>query len=144
MLSNRYSPKWRRLSIQQVLFVLSIFWASPYSLFGIFVGILGCLTGGSVQKRGIALEFYGGATNVFLRYVCGVWVSAITFGHTILGKDPVTLDAVREHEWVHVRQYQRWGPLFGPAYLISSLLVWWQGKRAYRDNHFEREAYGDE
>jgi len=42
---------------------------------------------------------------------------------------------------VHVRQYERWGPLFGPAYLGCSLVLWLMGKRAYRDNPFEVEAY---
>ena len=137
-----FSPKWRN-RLEFFLFGLGVAWALPYSLLGLIVGSMGCLTGGGVQRRGVALEFYGGATNVFLHWICGTWVSAITFGHTILGRDPDTLDACREHEWVHVRQYQRWGPFFGPAYLLSSLLVWSQGKRAYRDNHFEREAYGD-
>lgn len=127
----------------RLLFALSVLWASPYSFFGILVGTVGCFTGGSMQRRGIALEFYGGAVKLFLRYCCGPWVSAITFGHTILGQSPELLEGCREHEWVHVRQYQRWGPFFGPAYLLSSLIVWCQGKRAYRDNHFEREAYGD-
>lgn len=108
------------------------------------VGFTGCMTGGKVQRKGCALEFYGGAVNKFLYYFCGPWVSAITFGHTILGQNPELLAACREHEWVHVRQYQRWGPFFGPAYILSSVIVWMQGKRAYRDNHFEREAYGDE
>ena len=97
-----------------------------------------------MQRKGCALEFYGGGVNWFLRNFCGQWVSAITFGHTILGRNPRLLAACREHEWVHVRQYQRWGPLFGPAYIFSSIIVWMQGKRAYRDNHFEREAYGDD
>ena len=140
---EHFWPKSHR-SPRRFLFLLGIAWAFPYSLFGLLVGTIGCLSGGSVQRRGIAIEFYGGATNLFLRYICGAWVSAITFGHTILGKDPATLDAVRDHEWVHVRQYERWGFLFGPAYLLSSLIVWSQGKRAYRDNHFEREAYGDD
>lgn len=129
--------------MKRLLFLLSILWASPYSCFGLAVGLIGCLTGGGVQRRGCALEFYGGATNKFLYYCCGPWVSAITFGHTILGQNPELLAECREHEWVHVRQYQRWGVLFGPAYLLSSLVAWLQGKNAYRDNHFEREAYGD-
>ena len=128
---------------KRLLFTLSILWASPYSCFGLIVGLLGCLTGGTMRRRGKALEFYGGGVSWFLRNFCGRWVSAITFGHTILGRSSELLDACRDHEWVHVRQYQRWGPLFGPAYLCSSLIVWLQGKRPYRDNHFEREAYGD-
>jgi hypothetical protein len=43
---------------------------------------------------------------------------------------------------VHVRQYERWGPLFVPAYLLSSLVELLRGRRPYRDNWFEREAYG--
>ena len=128
---------------KRILFALSVVWASPYSCFGLCVGVMGCLTGGQVHREGCALEFHGGAVNYFIKHVCGPWVSAITFGHTILGKNAEILAACREHEWVHVRQYQRWGPLFGPAYLLSSVIVWSQGKRAYRDNHFEREAYGD-
>lgn len=131
------------LTLRRLLFACSVAWAAPYTLFGMLVGFIGCLTGGKCQRRGCALEFYGGATNKFLYYCCGPWVSAITFGHTILGQNPELLAECREHEWVHVRQYQRWGILFGPAYLLSSLIVWMQGKRAYRDNHFEREAYGD-
>lgn len=123
---------------------LLIVWALPYSVLGVLVGIMGCLSGGSVQRRGNTLEFYGGATNWFLHNICGSWVSAITFGHTVLGRDPETLDRCRDHEWVHVRQYQRWGPFFGPAYLLSSLWMWWVGKDPYRDNPFEIEAYAEE
>jgi len=42
-----------------------------------------------------------------------------------------------------VQQYERWGPLFVPAYLGSSLLQWLRGQDPYRSNWFEREAFGD-
>ena len=42
---------------------------------------------------------------------------------------------------MHVRQYSRWGPLFGPAYLICSLVIWLRKGSPYRDNPFEVEAY---
>ena len=61
--------------------------------------------------------------------------------HTILGQTEAALDICREHEMVHVRQFERWGLLMGPAYLLASLYMWLLGKRAYRDNPFEREAY---
>ncbi|MHB8897189.1 MAG: hypothetical protein ACYC6Y_00430 [Thermoguttaceae bacterium] len=70
-------------------------------------------------------------------------VSAITFGHTILGRDQAALDRCREHEQVHVRQYERWGPFFLPAYLLCSLLLWLGGRDCYRENPFEREAYDE-
>jgi len=66
---------------------------------------------------------------------------AMTLGHTILGCTPATLDRARNHEQVHVRQYECWGPLFLPAYLIASLLAWSRGERPYRDNYFERQAF---
>jgi len=69
---------------------------------------------------------------------------AITLGHVILATDKATLSAAREHEHVHVRQYERWGPLFLPAYIISS---GWQillGRRIYRDNYFERQAFASD
>jgi hypothetical protein len=58
----------------------------------------------------------------------------------ILGVDRATLAAVRAHEQVHVRQYERWGVLFVPAYLASSAVQLLRGGRPYLDNRFEREA----
>ena len=40
-----------------------------------------------------------------------------------------------------MRQYERWGPFFLPAYLLSSLLQLLRGRHPYRENHFERQAY---
>lgn len=65
----------------------------------------------------------------------------MTLGHTVLGQTEAGLDLVRDHEQVHVRQYERWGPLFIPAYLLSSAWLWWTGKDPYRANPFEVEAY---
>lgn len=47
-----------------------------------------------------------------------------------------------EHELVHVRQYELWGPLFVPIYLIASLWAHGRGGNAYRDNRFEVAARG--
>ncbi|MDO8964417.1 MAG: hypothetical protein Q7W30_08015 [Coriobacteriia bacterium] len=47
------------------------------------------------------------------------------------------------HEHVHVRQYERWGPFFLPAYAISSLVQLARGGDPYRDNRFERQAYAE-
>ena len=49
----------------------------------------------------------------------------------------------RAHERVHVRQCERWGPLFVPAYLGVSLWLMARGRDAYRDNPFEVEAYAE-
>lgn len=69
-------------------------------------------------------------------------VMAMTLGHTILGQSSTGLEFVRDHEQVHVRQYERWGPAFLPAYLISSFYLWMRGRDMYRQNPFEVEAYG--
>ena len=54
------------------------------------------------------------------------------------------LSSLRAHEQVHVRQYERWGLFFVPAYLVSSLWQLLRGRHIYRDNCFEREAFGAE
>ena len=66
---------------------------------------------------------------------------AITLGHVILGRTAAALDIARDHEWVHVGQYERWGPFFLPAYAVASLWAWLRGRDPYRDNRFEREAF---
>jgi hypothetical protein len=65
----------------------------------------------------------------------------MTLGHVILAVDRSALNELRVHEHVHVRQYERWGPLFVPAYFLSSLLQLLRGRHPYRENHFERQAY---
>jgi hypothetical protein len=62
-------------------------------------------------------------------------------GHVVLGLNEAALDLAQPHELVHVRQYERWGPLFIPAYFGCWFALWLAGKDGYRDNPFEREAY---
>jgi hypothetical protein len=119
---------------------LSLLWASPWTLLGLLIGLVGLATGGRARWRGPVVEFYGGVVAWLLHRFPGTPV-AMTLGHTILGRTAAALDVAREHELVHVRQYERWGPLMVPAYLLCSLLLWLARKDAYRDNPFEREAY---
>ena len=58
----------------------------------------------------------------------------------LLAVDAREMHRWRAHERVHVAQYERWGPLFLPAYFASSLWQWLRGRRAYWDNRFEVEA----
>ncbi len=122
--------------------VVAMVWASPYTLLGLLVGTIGLCTRGRVRMRSNVVEFYGGGVKWLLqRFPGGQFPLAITLGHTILGQTDAALDISRDHELVHVRQYERWGPLMGPAYLGCSLVLWLMGRRAYHDNPFEREAY---
>ena len=66
---------------------------------------------------------------------------ACTLGHTVFGQTDAALDISHDHEMVHVRQFERWGPLMGPAYLGCSFVLWLTGRRPYRDNPFERRAF---
>jgi len=72
---------------------------------------------------------------------CPVQPFALTLGHVVLGRTAAALDVARSHELVHVRQYERWGPLFIPAYLLCSLVLFIRRRDPYRDNPFEKEAY---
>ncbi len=118
-------------------------WAIPNTVIGLLAGCLLLLTGGSVRRVHGVLEFHGGLLGAGARrWPDRLPFHAITFGHVILGTRPAVLAAVRRHEHVHVRQYERWGPLFLPAYLLASLWQLLHGRRAWRDNPFEREAFG--
>lgn len=128
--------------MRTVTAILAVLWASPWTLCGLLVGTLGLLAGGGVQRSGRVIEFYGGGAAKFLRVFPVIrGAAAVTFGHVVLACDRATAEATRAHEGVHVRQYERWGPLFVPAYLAVSAIAWLRGKHPYFDNPFEREAY---
>jgi len=95
-------------------------------------------------QRG-AMEFHGGFARWFLETRL-VRASAMTLGHVILGRDRRCLESCRDHEQAHVRQVERWGGLFLPAYVLASVWAWGRGRHYYLDNWFEvdaRRACGD-
>jgi hypothetical protein len=122
--------------------LLSYLWALPWTAVGLTAGVFGLLSGGGARRRGGTLEFHGGIVSWLLDHapLCA-GAAAMTWGHVILGQTADALDRSREHELVHVRQYERWGPLFIPAYLLCSAVIWVRGGDPYRDNPFERQAY---
>lgn len=122
--------------------IFRVLWVSPNTLLGLAIGVFGLCFGTKAQCRQGCIEFHGGLVNLILNNVPpGGSTAAMTLGHTILGQTPEDLDRCREHEQVHVRQYERWGPLFLPAYLGWSLALWLQKRDAYFENPFEVEAY---
>ena len=121
---------------------LLIAWTSPNSIIGLIFGVLALLSGGGVQVRRGCIEFHGGLVERALGLMLGKGgVAAMTLGHTILGQTPKMLLDARDHEHVHVHQYERWGPFFLPAYFGSSLILWMRGRDCYLENPFEVEAY---
>jgi hypothetical protein len=129
-------------AVSGVVFLAKVLWASPWSMLGMAIGAAALLTGGGVRRNGHVLEFWGGILPAFLKcFPLAVGSAAFPFGHVILGRSERYLDACRPHQLVHVRQYEHWGPLFVPTYLMCLLVQWCRGKRPYYDNPFEREAY---
>jgi hypothetical protein len=108
--------------------VLGYVWAAPNSL----VGLAGALTTGSrpVRCRGVLL--IEGSRRGLGRFLAWRGFTAITLGHVIVANRPLD-DHLLAHELAHVAQHERWGPLFYPAYLLTSLA-------GYRRNPFERAA----
>ena len=101
------------------------------------------LFGGRTRVRSGVLEARGGA----LRQLLQAWppfgggAAAMALGHVIIAMTEEDLARHREHELVHVRQCERWGPLFLPAYAASSAWAWFRGRDPYLENRFEREAF---
>jgi hypothetical protein len=99
--------------------------------------------GGNVGLKLGAVEVHGSLSEWLLKHLPFVeGAAAVTLGHVIVGCDQACLDQSRTHEQVHVKQYERWGPFFLPAYFTSSLVAKLRGKDPYLDNRFELEAYG--
>ena len=120
-------------------------WALPTTSVGLLF-VPAALVGGKMRWVDGVLELQGGVVRFFLEN-CTLLpggASAMTLGHVVLGRDQAALDRTRSHERVHVRQVERWGPLFLPAYVIASIVAAVQGHDAYRDNLFEREAFEDD
>jgi hypothetical protein len=129
-------PPWR---------VPALLWAGPGTLLGLALALLARVSGGRVRRREGVFEAHGGALKVVLWWLGGraSVVEAFTLGHVILARDAARLAEHRAHERTHVRQWERWGPLFLPAYAALSLWARARGRDAYRANRFEREAWGD-
>ncbi len=125
-----------------VIKLIVIVWTLPNTILGLVVGLAGLCSGGQVQIRRGCLEFHGGFVGWLICHTpLGDATQALTLGHTILGQTASSLETARDHEHVHVRQYEIWGPFFLFAYLGSSAWLWLIGKDAYHDNPFEIAAY---
>jgi hypothetical protein len=117
-------------------------WAAPNTALGIVAGLVILALGGRVGVVNGVAEFQcGGVGRALATRSSPFCFGAITLGHVILGTNHEELALLREHEHVHVRQYEQWGMFFLPAYALSSLWEVIHGRRGYRDNFFERQAY---
>jgi|SRR5690606_5977578 len=128
--------------MRRLLSCLSYLWAAPATALGLLTTLLALSLGARARLIDGVLEVSGGRwEGVLGRLPRAIGVEAITLGHVVLGRNPRGLAQWRLHERVHVRQYERWGVLFFPLYLGSSVWQWLRGRDPYRDNHFEVEAF---
>ena len=125
-----------------MLTLVRYMWAAPTTVLGLLLLPAGIWRGHALVVDGV-LEVHGPLLAWLLTHATTVPVgaSAITLGHVVLGRDRRALDSTRAHERVHVRQCERWGPLFVPAYLLASLWAALRGRHPYLQNRFEVEAY---
>jgi hypothetical protein len=127
---------------------LYVAWALPVSMFALILLPLAIrrahwrVTGGALEVTSPALGwFLRSAWARVLSGGCGF--AAATVGSVIVARDEAALACCRMHERVHVRQCERWGPLFPLAYVAAGLWVALKLRSLrsyYWDNPFEREA----
>ena len=122
--------------------LLAHLWALPTTLVGLLPAVVARLAGARWRVVDGVLEVCGGT--LLPRLLAAVplprGAEAMALGHVILARDAACLERLRPHERVHVRQAERWGPLFIPAYLGIGAWLWLTGRGAYADHPFEREA----
>ena len=132
--------KWR------LIYAPSYLWPLPVTLLGLGISLLPFVGSRRFTVRRGCVGVYGpGMQSLLSRLPTPGGAAAITLGHVILAIDYRAFDESFEHEWIHVKQYLWWWPLFLPAYGINSLWQWILGKDPYWDNDFEIQArrYGD-
>ncbi len=124
---------------------LRLLWAAPTSVLGLLLAVPVLAAGGTLRRVGPTLEvaLHRDALPSRSRWRRAPFV-AITLGHVIVARCGEDLARWRAHERVHVRQAERLGPLFVPAYLLASVAAWWRGDCPYRGNRYEVEAYAAE
>ena len=120
-------------------------WPLPWTAVGLLLTAAALSLGARAHVQAGVLEVSGGWLGRQAARGVGPYnVQALTLGHVVLGCNPEVLTQLRGHERVHVRQYERWGVLFVPAYLADSLWQALRGRHPYRDNRFERPAFAAE
>jgi hypothetical protein len=121
---------------------LRYLWPAPWTLVGLALALPMLALGAQARRVQGVFEVSGGWLGRRAARGLGPYnLVAITLGHVVLGGSPALMDELRIHERAHVRQYERWGPLFVPAYWADSLWQILRGRHPYRDNRFERQAF---
>ena len=116
-------------------------WASPASAIGVFAACFASLVGAEIKSVAGVLEVSLAPRGTLLcKAVVCLPFAAITFGHIVIARSAQEQAALRQHERVHVAQYELWGPIFLVAYPLESLFQLLSGRHPYQDNRFEVAA----
>ncbi len=121
---------------------LQYLWAAPATFAGLFLVALAWQGGTRWRWHDGVLEVSSPRIAWWLgrAWHGGSGFAAVTLGHVVLGRCEQTLARCRVHERAHVRQFERWGLLLLPAYLVAGVLARIKGGDSYFDNHFEVQA----
>jgi hypothetical protein len=114
------------------MYILSFLLNLPYTLAGVFLGILSFPKSISIQRSHCAIVI-----NTKSLWWAPNWLKgtrAATVGHTVL-ISPRVLANDLEHELTHVTQHARAPIVFPILYFKESILY------GYRKNKYEEEAY---
>ncbi|HEV3475406.1 MAG TPA: hypothetical protein VG602_08575 [Actinomycetota bacterium] len=103
-------------------------WTLPNTLLGL---VLGALSFRRPRVVAGVLAFEGSTGSLWV--VRRLRRSAVTYGHVVLSV-PTLRGALLAHELHHVRQYERLGIFYIPAYVLIWLVT------GYRRHPFERSA----
>ncbi len=131
--------------MKQLRYFARYLWAFPASCIGLLIVPLVMISGGTIAFCAGIIEAEGGILAVILSGIFSRFrIDAITFGHVVLGRSPESIVRCRAHERIHVRQYEKWGPIFPFLYLFSSAVAIVRGEDPYLNNIFEQEAFFNE
>jgi len=124
--------------IKAAVTCIKYLWAFPVTCIGLAVLPFVLLSGGAVSVFKGVIETEGALASFLLSLLR---IDAIAVGHVIFCQNRDSLARCRDHERVHVRQCERWGPLFPVLYLLSSASALVRGLDPYKNNRFEQEAF---
>lgn len=134
--------------VRRIARVAAVLWVAPVSLCALPLLPLALWRAQWRVVNGV-LEITGPALSWFLHgpwfrlLTGGAGFAAATIGHVIVARDAGCMDGCRVHEHAHVRQCERWGPLFPFAYVGAGLYAAVRARNFgayYWNNSFEREA----
>lgn len=108
-------------------------WSLPTTL----VGLLW-----SIVCRPVAVRWRDGVLEMQVKWL-PMNAAGETIGRLVMYAYPFdshVYEYVKPHEMRHVAQNERWGVLFGPAYVVACIVAWARGGDFYSDNYFEVQA----